>query len=153
MAARKVTVKAYGATPLDLLALRSVLVSGHSLFAYLCMVYRPYLVEIQAGYGGLADIMPTRYWGFMAALVVAAILLSRNRAGGQVLAQLASGMLLSIITVAVTTKIGPNLSTASYLVLAAASLWSFSRYLAIWAQQRNWFLVIQRRLGWGRHGG
>ena len=140
-------------TPLDLLALRVVLLSGHSLFAFLCMVYRPYLFEITAGYGGLADIMPTRYWGFVAALVVAAILLSRNRPGWQVLAQLSSGLLLSIITVAVTSVIGPNLSTVSYLVLGGASLWSFGRYLALWAQERHWFLTLQRYLGWERHGG
>ena len=145
---RRITDK----TPLDLLAFRILLVAGHSLFAYLCMVYRPYLFEIRPGYGGLLDIMPTRYWGFTAALVVAGILLSRNRPGWQVLAQLASGLLLTIITVAVTSVIGPNLSTVGYAVLGGASLWSFSRYLTIWAQDKAWFLRLQRRLNWGAYG-
>lgn len=139
-------------TPLDLLAFRVMLISGHSLFAYLCMVYRPYLFEIQSGYGGLASIMPTRYWGFAAALVVAAILISRNRAGWQVLAQLASGLLLTIVTVAVTSIIGPNLSTAAYLTLGGASLWSFGRYLMIWLQRQGWFATLQDRLNWGHRG-
>jgi hypothetical protein len=131
----------------DIVAVRTVLLAGHSLFGVLCGFHRPYLFELFSPYAGLSHVMPTRYWGLWALVVVAAILFTRQRPGLQLVAQMGSGLLLITITIAVTSVIGVNLSSVNYMVMATASLWSFYRYLDIFLDHSPRFQRFRSRFG------
>jgi len=139
----------------DLRAIRAALIALHAGVAVLCLYYRPHLFELIAGYAGLAQIMPTRTWGLLSG-VVAALLAAFTRPGVlQVVAQLSSGALLSIVVVAVSSALGPNLSTVAYATLGGASIWSFYRACSLAFESSPAYRRLRSRLGAresGRHG-
>ena len=130
----------------DLRTVRFILILAHSSFAALCLVIRPFLFEIIHGYSGMLAVMPTRGWGGCAAVIAIGLALCAARPGLQIIVQLASGMLPTMIAIAVSTRVGPNLASVAYALFGAMSLWAFYRVFSIWLYGLGWFRRIQDRL-------
>lgn len=130
----------------DLYTVRFILICVHSAFAFICLFLRPYLFEIVHGYAAMAALMPTRWWGLCAALVAICLLVTRRWAVPQMLAQLCSGLLLTMTTIAVSATTGPNLSTMAYGLYGALSLWAFYRVFSVWLYGLKLFQRLQNRI-------
>ncbi len=138
--------RAQGLSYWDLRTVRLILILAHGSFAALCLVIRPFLFEIIQGYSGMLVVMPTPAWGGCAAVIAIGLALSAARPGLQIIAQLASGMLLTMIAIAVSIRVGPNLASVAYALFGAMSLWAFYRVFSIWLYGLGWFRRIQDRL-------